>query len=303
MGTLLDPVFQPLTSSLAVTSENIPLELQPIPISSDLSPSSLFSSLPSANSPLSLSENEPLLKSPEAVSTEAANFNFASLAEDTSWLGTPRITQLNNLGEILVVPGDSSETVAIAVQWTFREAAYNNEIGVFLVDEQGRVNGLTPDNPGFAEAVLRSSNRQILFNSGDTAGNWRELTFAGGSYLAFYLIQNDTSANWLANNPSNTVGQQSLAFFSLLGANPDGFDHARSTHLGQGIWRLNWEDLTGGGDRDFNDVVFNVGQPGILLPGQEGQKAPLTVDVVSKEATYQNEMGYFLVDTPDGKIG
>ena len=252
---------------------------------------------------VALSQDEPLLKSPEAVSTEAANFDFASLAEDTNWLGTSRITQLDNLGEVLVVPGNSLETVSIAVQWTFREAAYNNEIGVFVVDEQGRVNGLTPDNQGFAKAALGSSSRQVLFNSGNSAGNWRELTFAGGSYLAFYLIQNDTSVNWLANNESNTIGQQKLALFSLQGANPDGFDHAQSTHLGQGIWRINWEDLTGGGDRDFNDVVFNVGQPGILLPGQKEQTVPLTVDFVNKEATYQNEMGYFLVDTPDGKIG
>ena len=141
-----------------------------------------------------------------------------------------------------------------------------------------------------------------MFNSGNSAGNWRELTFAGGSYLAFYLIQNDTSANWLVQNASNTVDQQSLAFFSLQGANPDGFDHSQSTHLGNGIWRINWEDLTGGGDQDFNDVVFNVGQPGILLPGQEEQTVPLTIDLVSNEAIYQNEMGYFLVDTPDGKI-
>ncbi|WP_236104237.1 hypothetical protein, partial [Sphaerospermopsis reniformis] len=42
------------------------------------------------------------------------------------------------------------------------------------------------------------STRQTLFNSGHAAGNWRELTFTGGSILAFYLIQNGTSENWLA---------------------------------------------------------------------------------------------------------
>ncbi|MEB3308923.1 MAG: DUF4114 domain-containing protein, partial [Snowella sp.] len=302
MSTLLDPVFRPLTSSLAVTSENIPLELQPIAISSGLSPSNLFASLPSENSSLSLSEAEPLLKSAEAVSIEAANFDFALLAEDTNWLGTPRISQLDSLGEVLVVPGTSAETVSIVVQWTFRDAKYNNEVGVFVVDQSGKVGGFAPGEQGFAQAALQSSTRQTLFNSGNQAGNWRELTFTGGSTLAFYLIQNDTSANWLANNPSNTVGQQSLAFFSLLGANPDGFDHSRSTHLGQGIWRFNWEDLTGGGDQDFNDVVFNIGQSGILLPGEEKQQVPLTIDFVSEEATHDNEMGYFLVDDPNGRI-
>ncbi|MFM7370479.1 MAG: DUF4114 domain-containing protein, partial [Sphaerospermopsis kisseleviana] len=177
-------------------------------------------------------------------------FSFSS--QNTSWAGTPQITQLDSLGEVLVIPGTSSETVSIVVQWTFRDAEYNNEVGVFVVDQSGKVGGLSPNEQGFAQTALQSSTRQTLFNSGHAAGNWRELTFTGGSILAFYLIQNGTSENWLANNPSNTVSQQSLAFFSLLGANPDGFDHSRSTHLGKGIWRLNWEDLTGGGDQDFN---------------------------------------------------
>jgi hypothetical protein len=289
------------TSGLGLTTTEI--NPQPLPLTTLSSTSTVFGtaiaqSTPELIAPLSASDS--LLSVPQAVNREAASFAFS--VEDTSWLGTPRITQLDNLGEVLFVPGDSLETVAIAAQWTFREAEYNNEVGVFVVDELGRVDGIAPDNEGFAKAALGSSSRQVLFNSGNSAGNWRELTFAGGSYLAFYLIQNDTSANWLANNASNTIGQQSLAFFSLQGANPDGFDHSQSTHLGNGIWRINWEDLTGGGDQDFNDVVFNVGQPGILLPGQEEQTVPLTIDLVSNEAIYQNEMGYFLVDTPDGKI-
>ena len=290
------------TSGLGLTTTEI--NPQPLPLTTLSSTSTVFGtaiaqSTPELIAPLSASDS--LLSVPQAVNGEAASFAFS--VEDTSWLGTPRITQLDNLGEVLFVPGDSLETVAISAQWTFREAEYNNEVGVFVVDELGRVDGIAPDNKGFAKAALGSASRQILFNSGNSAGNWRELTFAGGSYLAFYLIQNDTSANWLVQNASNTVGQQSLAFFSLQGANSDGFDHSQSTHLGNGIWRINWEDLTGGGDRDFNDVVFNVGQPGILLPGQEEQTVPLTIDLVSNEAIYQNEMGYFLVDTPDGKIG
>ena len=55
LNSLLDPVFRPLTSSLAITSENIPLELQPIALSSVFSPSNLFASLPPENSSLSLS--------------------------------------------------------------------------------------------------------------------------------------------------------------------------------------------------------------------------------------------------------
>jgi len=38
---------------------------------------------------------------PQVVNAEAASFAFS--VEDTSWLGTPRMTQLDNLGEVLVV--------------------------------------------------------------------------------------------------------------------------------------------------------------------------------------------------------
>jgi|694.fasta_scaffold16546_2 RHS repeat-associated protein len=309
IGSSFGATEQTLSSPIALTSQGV--DIQAIPLTSQSSDTSVLNTaivdpllgISDSQSGIvsPLLANDSLLAAPVVVSPEAANFAFSS--QDTSWLGTPQITQLDSLGEVLVVPGTSAETVSIAVQWTFRDAKYNNEIGVFVVDQSGKVGGFAPGEQGFAQAALQSSTRQTLFNSGNEAGNWRELTFAGGSYLAFYLIQNDTSTNWLAKNASNTIGQQSLALFSLQGANPDKFDHAQSTDLGNGIWRINWEDLTGGGDQDFNDVVFNVGQPGILLPGEEGQKVPLTVDFVSEEATYQNEMGYFLVDTSDGKIG
>ena len=133
--------------------------------------------------------NDSLLGTPVVVNAEAANFSFSP--QNTSWAGTPQITQLDNLGEVLVVPGTSSETVSIVVQWTFRDALYNNEVGVFVVDSFGKVGGIAPGEQGFAQAALQSPTRQTLFNSGNEAGNWRELTFAGGSTLAFYLIQND----------------------------------------------------------------------------------------------------------------
>ncbi|OPF18912.1 hypothetical protein B1L04_05655 [Microcystis aeruginosa KW] len=263
------------------------------------SPSNFLAPVSAAASDNLANQSDSLLSTPLLVNQEAANFSFSD--QNTSWLGTPQITQLDDLGEVLVVPGNPSERVNMVVQWTLREAAFNNEIGFFLVDASGRVEGIAPGEEGFAEAALSSSSRQTLFNSGNQAGNWREFTVAGGSRLGFYLIQNSTSANWLENNRQNQ-GQSGLAFFSLKGANPDNFDHSQSSHLGRGIWRFNWEDLTGGGDQDFNDVVFNIAQAGIVLPGDKGQQVPLTVEAVSQDADFQSEMGYYLVDTPDGEI-
>ena len=219
IGSSFGATEQTLSSPIALTTPGV--DIQAIPATSQLSNSSVFNTA-IADPQLSVSggqsgiissslANDSLLAAPVVVSPEAANFAFSS--QDTSWLGTPQITQLDSLGEVLVVPGTSAETVSIAVQWTFRDAKYNNEVGVFVVDQSGKVGGFAPGEQGFAQAALQSPTRQTLFNSGNEAGNWRELTFTGGSTLAFYLIQNDTSANWLANNASNPIGQQSLAFF------------------------------------------------------------------------------------------
>ncbi len=283
-------------SMLAPTRPEVTPLVTPLTLSS---PTNFIAPVSAAASDNLANQGDSLLSTPLLVNPEAVNFSFSD--QDTSWRGTPQITQLDDLGEVLVVPGNPSERVNMVVQWTVREADFNNEVGFFLVDALGGVEGIAPGEPGFAEAALSSPSRQTLFNSGNQAGNWREFTVAGGSRLGFYLIQNNTSANWLENNRQNQ-GQSGLAFFSLKGANPDNFDHSQSSHLGRGIWRLNWEDLTGGGDQDFNDVVFNIAQAGIVLPGDKEQQVPLTVEAVSQDNTFPNEMGYYLVDTPDGEI-
>jgi RHS repeat-associated protein len=219
--------------------------------------------------------------------------------EQASLAGTPEIQLASQLGDVLLVPGDNSQSVRLTFQWTERDAAFNNEIGVFVVDAQGRVNGINPSDPNYAQTALSSSTRQVLFSTGNRAGNWRDLSFSGGAYLAFYLIQNSSTEVWLSSNSNN----QPVAFFSINGINLDGFDHVNSEDLGKGNWRLRWEDITGGGDRDFNDVVFNVSQPGILIPGNQGQQAPVKVDWVSQDASYRNEMGYYLADDAQGRIG
>ncbi|MFM7278703.1 MAG: DUF4114 domain-containing protein, partial [Microcystis aeruginosa] len=283
-------------SMLAPTTLEVVPQITPLTLSS---PSNFLAPVSATASDNLANQGDSLLSVPLLVNPEAVNFSFSD--QDTSWRGTPQITQLDDLGEVLVVPGNPSERVNMVVQWTLREADFNNEVGFFLVDPLGGVEGIAPGEEGFAEAALSSSSRQTLFNSGNQAGNWREFTVPGGSRLGFYVIQNNTSTNWLENNRQNQ-GQSELAFFSLKGANPDNFDHSQSSHLGRGIWRLNWEDLTGGGDQDFNDVVFNIAQAGIVLPGDKEQQVPLTVEAVSQDNTFPNEMGYYLVDTPDGEI-
>lgn len=206
-------------------------------------------------------------------------------------------------GDLYIVPGTGGESVTVRFQWTFRNANFNNEVGVFVLDAQGRVHGVAPGEAGFAYAAITSPKSQVLFAHRENAGAWQELTFQAGDRLGFYLIQNSSTAQWLSHNPDNLHNNGPVAFFSIDGANPDGFDHAHTQTLRPGVQKMLWEDLWGGGDRDFNDVEFLVSEVELDIPGEPGQFAPLTVQWLGRDAHFNNEMGFFLVDDAEGRIG
>ncbi|MCX7892735.1 MAG: Ig-like domain-containing protein, partial [Burkholderiales bacterium] len=171
-------------------------------------------------------------------------------------------------GGVFVAPGERGAVVKIAFEWLFREAAYDNEVGIYRVDDlRGTVAGVAPDEDGYARAALAAGRAQVIFASGERAGAKRELVLEGGGLYALYLVQDGTTARFLRENPANVPGCGRLAFFSVVEANPDGFDHLRLTRTGASGLELAWEDLTGGGDRDFNDVVFRAG---LALPERRG---------------------------------
>jgi RHS repeat-associated protein len=209
------------------------------------------------------------------------------------------------LEDTVVVPGTIGEPIRLHFKWTEREAAFNNEVGVFVVDEFGRVDGVTPGDAGYARAAINSSTRQIIFSSGQGFGSQRELTFKGGDRLAFYIIQDKTTETWLNSNQQNQLGKEPLAFFSIENVNPDNFDHVSTQIPSNALVQFNWEDLTGGGDRDFDDVVFTIGKSrqALSVPGQIGQKVVTKFTWIDREAAYNNELGLFIVDDSTGRIG
>ncbi len=137
----------------------------------------------------------------------------------------------------------------------FSEAAYDNTIGLYVVeDQQGTVidplsgNRIAPGQVGYEAAAIR---RSVFQASEDATGS---LQIGGGTLLAPYIIADGTVDEFLTENSGNQQGQGPLAYFAYLGANPDGVDHVRL--LGDNTF--GFEDLFGGGDRDFNDMVFKV---------------------------------------------
>ncbi|NEO96806.1 MAG: DUF4114 domain-containing protein [Moorea sp. SIO3G5] len=124
------------------------------------------------------------------------------------------------------------------------EAEFNNTVGWYVVDDfTGTVNGINVGDAGYAQAAL---SNQVDLSAG----------VSGGVLLAPFLISDGTAAEFLANNPSNADQEDSdlNAYFAYVGANPDGVDHVRL--LGDNTF--GFEDLFGGGDQDYNDVVVQV---------------------------------------------
>jgi VCBS repeat-containing protein len=88
--------------------------------------------------------------------------------------------------------------------------------------------------------------------------------------VGFYLIQNANISTWRSQNSANSLNPtgtaKPVAFFSFQAANPDGFDHLQASFAsdnannanGNGKLTLGWEDMTNGGDKDFDDIVFTA---------------------------------------------
>ena len=135
---------------------------------------------------------------------------------------------------------------------TIGDAGYSNYIALYEVeDEKGTLaNGLKPTDVGYAEAAIRSAVLSTRFTSqADTS-----LSIAGGKILAPVVVANGTFENFLQQNPENKADGGIHAYFNFIGANTDKVDHFRL--LGDNKFGV--EDLYGGGDRDFNDLVFQM---------------------------------------------
>jgi cyclophilin family peptidyl-prolyl cis-trans isomerase len=221
---------------------------------------------------------------------------------------------------VYAVPGVADAAQQLVMQWVARNASYANEIGFFVADSaSGAIGGIAPGAAGYAKAALSSTTRQVVFAQGQGAGASKTVTLNGGQSIVFYLIQNNTTANFLAKNSTNALhgnnnGGAPLAFFSALAANPD---HMRHTQIvadqTTGRVQYNWEDLVTLGDSDFNDAVMRVSlaaasstPSGTLhAPGTGDKTTTLnaTLAAGTNQAATLGDVGVFFVDSPSGAIG
>lgn len=160
---------------------------------------------------------------------------------------------------------DGDVTVTLGAGGVQAIADFDNLVGLYLVDNaEGAVDGLTPGDEGYAAAALARAVDDFLLRGGSegntTAEELGSVNLSGNGIYAPFIIVNggDRSvADFLDDNPNNEAGDDlsdSVAYFPYIAANPDGVDHLRL--LGDNTF--GFEDLPGGGDRDFNDFVFEV---------------------------------------------
>jgi Leucine-rich repeat (LRR) protein len=215
--------------------------------------------------------------------------------------------------EIWEVRGDAGVATA-KFSLVSKNTQQVNEVGVFKVDSQNRVNGIAPGEAGFAKAALEQG--EIIFSAlADDLLNSVELTrslqVGAGERLVFYLVSGSTTDAVLSQNNFANV------FFSIEQAN---FNRQNYLQVSQtsSMFTLNWEQ---GGDNSFNDLVMSFELQNTPLKSQHlignyqgtqegelinlesftGQQVKATFTLY-REAAYNNFVGFYKIDDAQGTI-
>ena len=226
------------------------------------------------------------------------------------------VTYAPDYSQVYTVPGNIAGSQQLTFQWVSRSAAYNSEFGFFVASANGSVGGVAPGSAGFTRAALSSSTRQTVFAPGTAMGTTRTVTLTGGQTLGFYLVTRGTAQQVLQSNSAAAAD----VWFSSVAGNSDGLDHVHTqadSHTGRVL--LSWEDMRGGGDRDYNDAVFSV-TPGavanigaaepIRLPGTSDRtvNAQFKLEPTTRgsgrpgKSVADGEIGFYFVSDAGGTV-
>ena len=163
--------------------------------------------------------------------------------------------QGSNEQEIVDLTQFKGQKIAAFFPTVASEAAYDNVVGFYRIENKlGSVfdpltgKTINVGDANYTQAAIRNSQSFGMNFNDQSAGITKMLD--GGSLFAPFIIANG-NVNQVLNSPS---GSQPAVYFSYLGANPDKVDHIRL--LGSNAW--GFEDLAGGGDRDYNDIVIRA---------------------------------------------
>jgi Ca2+-binding RTX toxin-like protein len=151
--------------------------------------------------------------------------------------------------------------VQLSTNFFSAEAGYNNVFGYYIADASG-----APICGAVIETVARET-------SNDPAITIDLRAYSGASKLGFFVIANGGTRNpglsdgqavsflkvngtWAAYIQGvKLAGEGANVYFTNTALNADNFDHMTNT---SGSGNQNWEDLKGGGDKDFDDLNVDI---------------------------------------------
>jgi len=151
-------------------------------------------------------------------------------------------------------------------------AGYQGELGVFSLDGMGNPPYDLATSDGLL-AFMREAVRRVVEGGAQGGialsknGTGHDVAFAPGSVVAFILIPNNSfvgAASYLAqDNPSARNTAYPLTSLSFATGDAGGFSQSQAVGLGNNVFAI--EDMSGGGDRDYEDVVWQT--EGVEEPG------------------------------------
>jgi Domain of unknown function (DUF4114) len=189
-----------------------------------------------------------------SVNNDELVLNITKLAGATPTVPIGAKSQGLAQGRVIDLTDYSGKTLKVDIV-SKSDAIYNNNIGFYAVEDaigtiKTAAGTFTPENPNYAIEAIKSA--VLSANKTDSKSNQ---DLVGGKIYAPVLVAQGTLADFISKNPTNGGDGNAIhAYFNYLGANPDKVDHFRL--LGDNTFGV--EDLYGGGDRDFNDLVINV---------------------------------------------
>jgi Ca2+-binding RTX toxin-like protein len=137
-----------------------------------------------------------------------------------------------------------------------REAGFNNFVGFYKIENAKgdikRADGsiVSVGQSGYIQAAVAGQVSGIDLSVDNQSTKTTSGIFNSGSIFAPFIIVNGNRDAILDNNPNNDPA----VYFPFLGANSDKVDHIRL--LGNNTF--GFEDLAGGGDFDYNDIIVKV---------------------------------------------
>ena len=181
-------------------------------------------------------------------------FTFATNLNQGATVPTGAGLQGQSNGEVIDLRGSGEVTASLGLGGVRSVAGFDNLVGLYAVDNpSGEVDGIAPGAEGYTEAALANAVDNFILKGGsnteETSADF-SVDLAGDQILAPFLIAQGGSLDQI---PSDLEGEQE-AYFPYLDANSDGADHFRL--LADNTFGM--EDLEGGGDQDFNDIIFQA---------------------------------------------